>query len=642
MKHRLAVVLALLLAVTGQSLAGQKMVAPVASAAASTTDSPGTRFDKRFREVDSIEFVIDGPKKRQQVLKELQALVPPGDVHRTRMYQSMRCVLDFDKDHDGGLAFAKAHLAEAEAANDLVPVARFRLCLTSFMELKGASPTETLPIYQAAIDAAAKTADPDLLGYTHSFRGDVYSMKGDQALALLDYLDAQHIFEQADLKTDAEANLFKIAIAYRRMGELNKAMEYFNQQEVIAKAKHKDDDLISIYSNYGYIHEEKGEFDAAENDFKRAIELSKRKNSRSSIGSSRLALASILVQTKRYSTALRTLQQARTDLLVDGPIDFSNQALLALYSGQAKAGLGQHREALEDYASADAALDSSENLRYQAMLYKARSESFEALSDNAGALAELKRYLVTQQALTDKTRSEQTLFLQHQFDASRRDLENQRLNAEKLLREQELESLIKARRWQWAAIALAAVLLVLLSVLVARQILRMRRLQVLALTDSLTGLANRRRIERFANEQIEQSLAQKRSFTIITLDIDYFKRLNDTYGHIAGDQVLARVATACQQALRAFDVIGRTGGEEFLVVLPRSQLAQGAQVAERLRASVAELDLNDIAPGLKVTVSMGVAEFKSEDRDLKDLVRRADNALYRAKANGRDRIEVEP
>lgn len=641
MKHRLAVVLALLLAAPGLSQAGQKMVAPVVTAAASTVDSPGTRFDKRFREIDSIEFVIDGPEQRQQLLKELQALVPPGDIHRTRMYQSMRCVLDFDKDHDGGLAFAKTQLAEAELANDLVPVARFRLCLTSYMELKGASPSETLPIYQAAIDAAAQTADPDLLGYSYTYRGAVYSMKGDQALALLDYLDAQRIFEQAGLKADAEANLFSIAVAYRRMGELTKAAEYLKQQEAIAKTKHKADDLIAIYSNYGFIHEEKGEFDAAENDFKRAIELSKRKNSRTSLGSSRLALASILVQTQRYTTALRTLQQARSDLSVDGPIEESNQALLALYSGQAKAGLRQHREALKEYASADAALRNSENLRYQAMLYQARSESYEALSDHADALAELKRYLVTQQALTDKTRSEQTLFLQHQFDASRRDLENQRLNAEKLLRDQEVENLIKSRRWQWAAMALAAVLLVLLSVLVARQILRMRRLQVLALTDSLTGLANRRRIERFANEQIEQSLAQKRTFTVITLDIDYFKRLNDTYGHIAGDQVLARVATACQQALRAFDVIGRTGGEEFLAVLPRSHLAQGAQVAERLRASVSELDLNDIAPGLKVSVSMGVAEFKTEDRDLKELVRRADNALYRAKANGRDRIEIE-
>lgn len=642
MKHRLAVALALLL-LPGLASAGALAIAPsAASATPAGIDAAGSRFDARFKEIDGIDFVIDGPEHRLQLLKELQSLLPPGDAHRDRMFQSMRCVLDFNKDYPGGLVFAKAQLAEAEAAHDLVPVARFRLCLTSYMELLGASPSETLPIYQAAIDAAAQTADPDLLGYSYTYRGAVYSLKGDQALALLDYLDAQRIFEQAGLKADAEANLFNIAVAYRRMGELDKANEYFKQQEIIAKLKNKKDDLISIYSNYGYIHEEKGEFDAAESDFKRAIELSRRKNSRASLGSSKLGLASIQVKTRRFATALKTLQYARADLLTEGPISDSDQALLALYSGQAKAGMGQHREALKDYASADTVLTNSENLRYQTMLYQARSGSYEALHDSAAALAELKRFIRTEQSLTEKTRSEQTLFLQHQFDASRRDLENQRLNAEKLLRDQEVTSLIKERRWQWAAMALGGILLIVLSALIVRQILRMRRLQVLALTDALTGLANRRRIERFANEQIEQSLAQKRTFTVITLDIDYFKRLNDTYGHIAGDQVLARVATACQQALRAFDVIGRTGGEEFLAVLPRSHLAQGAQVAERLRAGVSELDLNDIAPGLKVTVSMGVAEFKTEDRDLKELVRRADNALYRAKANGRDRIEIEP
>ncbi|HEY0310240.1 MAG TPA: GGDEF domain-containing protein, partial [Luteimonas sp.] len=123
--------------------------------------------------------------------------------------------------------------------------------------------------------------------------------------------------------------------------------------------------------------------------------------------------------------------------------------------------------------------------------------------------------------------------------------------------------------------------------------------------------------------------------------VDHFTQVNDRHGHLTGDQVLARIAGTCRDALRHFDLLGRTGGEEFLVLLPRTRLEHAQPIAERLRTAIAALDCSDIAEGLHLSISIGMAELREDDAHLKDLVARADAALYRAKANGRNRIEAE-
>ncbi|GAB6197611.1 hypothetical protein PAGU2595_029540 [Lysobacter xanthus] len=124
------------------------------------------------------------------------------------------------------------------------------------------------------------------------------------------------------------------------------------------------------------------------------------------------------------------------------------------------------------------------------------------------------------------------------------------------------------------------------------------------------------------------------------LDIDGFKAINDAHGHLVGDQVIARVAEACQQALRQADEIARTGGEEFVVLLPDSAVDEARQVAERLRAGVEALDFNDVAAGLRVTISLGVTSLIARDAGLPELLARADEALYQAKAAGRNCIRT--
>ena len=162
-------------------------------------------------------------------------------------------------------------------------------------------------------------------------------------------------------------------------------------------------------------------------------------------------------------------------------------------------------------------------------------------------------------------------------------------------------------------------------------------LRRLALTDAMTGLANRPAIA--AQGQSLAVSAQRRGvpLCVVVLDVDHFKRVNDTYGHAAGDKVLAGLAQMMQEACRPDDMPGRLGGEEFVVILPRTAVEDAVAFAERLRQAVARHAV-DIGPtSVLVTASLGVAQVRAGE-EFEDLLARADEALYRAKREGRDRV----
>ncbi|HJW46392.1 MAG TPA: GGDEF domain-containing protein, partial [Lysobacter sp.] len=183
-------------------------------------------------------------------------------------------------------------------------------------------------------------------------------------------------------------------------------------------------------------------------------------------------------------------------------------------------------------------------------------------------------------------------------------------------------------------------LVALLLFLLLRQLRNMRRISALALTDTLTGVANRRHIETAAGDAVAQARITGEPLAVLTFDLDWFKRINDGHGHAGGDQVLVRVARACESVLRSNDLLGRIGGEEFVVLLPNTPEEGAATVAERLRECVARIDLSDIAAGLNVTISLGLAMLRPQDDGLHDVIDRADAALYRAKDAGRNRVEA--
>ncbi len=159
-------------------------------------------------------------------------------------------------------------------------------------------------------------------------------------------------------------------------------------------------------------------------------------------------------------------------------------------------------------------------------------------------------------------------------------------------------------------------------------------------TDHLTRLYNRRHLMETLDREFKRALREGGFFSMIMLDIDHFKKVNDTYGHQEGDAVLVAVANVVRRELRPYDYAARYGGEEFALLLPATNLAGSMQAAERVRKGVESMTFADKLQNLVVTVSLGIATYPSSQVYCIDaLITEADDALYRAKANGRNRIE---
>jgi diguanylate cyclase (GGDEF)-like protein len=166
-----------------------------------------------------------------------------------------------------------------------------------------------------------------------------------------------------------------------------------------------------------------------------------------------------------------------------------------------------------------------------------------------------------------------------------------------------------------------------------------QEMETLSITDPLTGLHNRRHFEAAAKMELLLSIRHHLPLSVLILDIDHFKSINDTYGHSAGDKVLVEIADICRHILRATDINVRLGGEEFAFLCPSTGIQGGFVLAERIRTAISNHIMDVGSAYLKITASIGIAELNKDDT-IVSLLRRADEALYQAKDNGRNQTVI--
>jgi two-component system cell cycle response regulator len=162
----------------------------------------------------------------------------------------------------------------------------------------------------------------------------------------------------------------------------------------------------------------------------------------------------------------------------------------------------------------------------------------------------------------------------------------------------------------------------------------------LAVTDALTGLYNRRYMESHLGTLVNYAAHRGKAISLLVIDIDFFKAVNDTHGHDVGDQVLKEFSRRIRKNIRGIDMACRLGGEEFVLVMPETNMAEAYVIGERLRMAISGQDFSvaDIAESLTITVSIGIAALEGADDSADALLKRADKALYRAKRDGRNRV----
>jgi diguanylate cyclase (GGDEF)-like protein len=462
--------------------------------------------------------------------------------------------------------------------------------------------------------------------------------RGAMADALANLQNAYRLSAQAGDDIQRLEALSTIANVYAdpHVAQYDRALEYYRQLLIEYEKHGQPSDLADTLFNIGSTNEVKGDLKAAELHYRRALAMFQKLNRPADIAFTKRPLGSCLMKQGRPAEALPLIEASLA--YYEQQHDEANVAMTRQYRGIALRRLGRAAEALPELEASRKFFEKDDNVRY---LERTAAESalvYAQLGDWRKAYEASARQAALEQKLAETRRDELSSRLRVEFDAEKKDRENRALARENALRATALHEAERRRRLQIVVSALTALLAIALAILFWRQVVNTRRMRTMALTDELTRLPNRRHILTALDIAFDAAKREGREAALIMLDIDRFKRINDAYGHAAGDAVLQSVARACRLELRGGDQIGRIGGEEFLVILQTANAHQAHEIAERLRAAVERLDFSAIAPDLHVTISLGV--HIASRYDAVAAIAAADALLYRAKEGGRNRVEV--
>ncbi|MFT4179099.1 MAG: diguanylate cyclase [Thermomonas sp.] len=598
-------------------------------------DPSAQKFDALYAQITGPASLDAPPNTANANLERLRTLLPSGDKVRDARMRSVYCLSTYWADTKQALAYTDEALRRAQAVKDQQAQGRAMICrIAHVLGLQG--PKQALVEADRAVALVEKAQEPQLLGEILMYRGSLLSQLGDQAKALVDYQRARSAFRDAGINHEVDALLVRLAIVYRRIGDWSHAESYLNQLTTRLESKRDWPRMVGALIQLGYLHDEAGAPDKAQAAFERAIAVATRQGDDFSAASARLGLALVQVSQGRHDAALAMLKQARAYYTETG--NNQDEGRLLLLTGMALAGKNQHQQALSLFHQALPPIQNDGNERYLATLYRSQAASEEALGLNAQALASFKRYSELQASLQRKMQLEQNRLLAYEHEARTREMENDKLRADAETQRQRVASLQRVRGWQRLALLLGLLLIALMSMLAWRQHRNSRRLRMLAMTDPLTGAASRITTETTTDLALARVARNHTALSVLMLDLDHFKAINDRYGHAAGDTVLRAVANAWKTQLREYDLLGRIGGEEFVVVCSDAPLTLAHSIAKRLLQATRAVRLPEIDPELHITASIGIAEAQPGDTR-ETLLARADAALYRAKSQGRDRAE---
>ena len=596
------------------------------------------QFDELIRQIESGERYFLNLTDYQQTLAELEAALPASDPQRSHMLDRLRCTLAYADKPDAGIRYSDNKIAAAKARSDHEALADYHVCRYYLFSLLGQT-AEAEHNANFSHQAASDSENPLSIAISLTLLGDIASYRGNYADAMQHYVRAYQLQRSLGYQAYINDLVLSIAATYRRMGLHQEALAYIEQagQEFSSPAQPFRQALILHEKAYSYA--ELGQYELALSLFEQSMAVYQQLNEPLWQSYSKVNMVWVNNLLKRYDTALQLAEQARAELTANGNSDLSSaatyQGLLALYHAETLIALGKAEQALEQLQIADKQLAVDDNPRYMLLLYNAKAAALAANGQFSAAYQQLRQYFSLNQQQLRQAREQHTNVLRFQFDTARQQERNQQLNAEKQLAEQHINTLQLAQRWQYIALSLIALLFIILFSFALSLKRRNHKLHRLAMTDELTSIANRRRIMMQAEQQRVKALDTAQPLCFLIMDVDHFKQVNDRYGHDAGDTVLQQMCMAVSALLREQDYFGRTGGEEFLIVLSDTDAAQAKTIAERLRLAIAALRFSEISAQLSITCSIGISQFQAEEA-LNISLARADAALYRAKAAGRN------
>ncbi|MGQ5525298.1 diguanylate cyclase [Chitinimonas sp. PSY-7] len=456
-----------------------------------------------------------------------------------------------------------------------------------------------------------------------------------EALPLL--FKAHGLFSELGLQRESGEALNYIGNAYSNMENYKEAGNYYQRALAGLDPKHDRHTLVVRLHNLGaslYLNKQLAQ---AERTLREALGYAEGLKEQTGIAMVRYRLSLILIAQHQPEQALRLLDAAQVEFERDNNLELICLGLLARAEALALGGASAAKVALQALEKAQALSDRVPSERRQLVMHEAASRIYKLLGRYQDALGELEVWSQTYRSNNLRLNRALLTEMQARFDAQRQQVEYALLTSEKKRHAAELQAGQNRRLLLWLGLVACILIVFALMLLLLRQIRQKRRFADLALMDELTGAPNRRHIMAYGKGQLEACRAVGQPYSVAIIDLDHFKSINDRFGHEGGDVVLRQFAIACQRALRQGDLLGRVGGEEWLLVMPSTQGAELEQVFFRLREAVQAQVMPGLPAELRIAFSMGAAEM-APGESFDKLVQRADAAMYAAKKNGRDQL----
>ncbi|WP_237157907.1 GGDEF domain-containing protein [Shewanella psychrophila] len=603
------------------------LLSPLVSA-----DEPNN-LNTTFEELESgVTLSSDDLKAKLEYLKANITLADLKDYLRLQRVLCWSTDAYDNNERAKGLALAQKQLNAEVIKQSPETLADIKLCRAWFYQV-GGQVDLALKEYNQVIAQAYQLESPRLIADARGLRGAIYSFQGNYALALEDLYSAQHLYDGLNLAFWSRYNLAEIATSYRRFGDPQTAYEYYAKLEAKFIESGDLESANGMVTEMAIALEELGENEAALEKYQQSYrywQLEKDELAQSFVG---INLAGTLIKLGRLDEALKYLEASHNHVM---PTDEAFYSFMMLFRAKIEMLRGRPNAAIPLIEEAKSAFLRVKNSRGLIQLYTLESQIFAELSQWEQAYRSLEHYNRLHSELDIKLQTHRTTEMQTRFNTKQVESENLLLLETQQIKEHELQILQQNRYLQFTVIFLAIIVIIIISFFAYKQAQKSKLLSVLALTDHLTQLANRRH----AYTVGEQSFSDNHDvMALILFDADHFKKINDNFGHDLGDKVLTSLANISSSLMRKSDLVGRVGGEEFLVILPHTNLEQATEIAERLVDSIAMADLSGTAQDLTITISAGVAA-REQDKSFSELLQRADKGLYLAKSSGRNCVKI--
>lgn len=426
-----------------------------------------------------------------------------------------------------------------------------------------------------------------------------------------------------------------LASAYGRIYDEDIAIDYYKKALDFGKYNKFDESIIRY--NYGTSAIRTDNFTLAHEQLDIALKLSKELDDEVGAHWANLRLAELYIKQEQWDEALVRLPLTLLAFEESGDIRSRNDALLLL----TRAYLGkQNIDRASRYSNMlEKGIEGFTEPKTLANYTRVQSDIL-FLKGEFKASAELLRETIKyRDALTKQNQLENISRFRAQFDANLKEDQNKALQQQNQINKIQIAAQEQRQLTWWAVLGLGLLLFAVVLFLLYIQVKTRNEFRVLSLKDVLTNSPNRRSVIEFAKHALVEAKNKQRDLYICVIDLDNFKKLNDTYGHDTGDKVLIAFGRACAESIRGLDGFGRYGGEEWLLVLKEADKEMLEQIFVRLRTYLNKQDIEGLPEHESITFSMGCERFSwNSKQTLNDLISGADRKLYEAKSLGRDKI----